>query len=82
LTHEAAVAVLYVSPDKFWPFSKALFDKQIEFFDVNVVNETRNQTYGRLADIAASVGVDREAILKLLFVADKPKGDSYNIGNQ
>jgi len=81
LTHEAAVAVLLTSPDKFWPFSKALFEKQIEFFDVNVVNETRNQTYERLADVAASVGVDKESILKLLTVPDKPKGDSYNVGN-
>jgi hypothetical protein len=73
--------VLLTSPDKFWPFSKALFDKQLEFFDVNVVNETRNQTYERLADIATSVGVDKETILKLLTVPDKPNGDSYNVGN-
>jgi len=81
LTHEAAVAVLYLSPDKFWPFSKALFDKQVEFFDVNVVNETRNQTYRRLAEIAAGVGIDRDQILKLLTIPEKPKGDSYNVGN-
>ena len=81
LCHEAATAVLLHNPDKFWPFSKALFDKQIEFFDVNVVNESRNQTYERLAEIAASVGVDKEAILKLLTVPDKPNGDSYNVGN-
>lgn len=73
--------MLLTNPDKFWPFSKALFDKQIEFFDVNVVNETRNQTYARLADVAASVGVDKQSILKLLVVPDKPKGDSYNVGN-
>lgn len=76
------MAVLSLSPDKFWPFSKALFDKQIDFFDVSVVNETRNQTYGRLADIAADVGIDREALLKLLTVSDKPDGDSYNSGNK
>jgi hypothetical protein len=73
--------VLYLSPDKFWPFSKALFDKQVEFFDVNVVNETRNQTYRRLAEIAAGVGIDRDQILKLLTIPEKPKGDSYNVGN-
>jgi hypothetical protein len=73
--------VLLTNPDKFWPFSKALFDKQLEFFDVNVVNEARNQTYERLADIATSVGVDKETILKLLTVPDKPNGDSYNVGN-
>jgi hypothetical protein len=75
------VAVLLNSPDKFWPFSKALFDKQIDFFDVNVVDETRNKTYERLADIAASVGVDRGEILRMLVVPDKPDGDSYNVGN-
>ena len=81
LCHEAATAVLLHNPDKFWPFSKALFDKQIEFFDVNVVHESRNQTYERLAEIAASVGVDKAAILKMLTVPDKPNGDSYNVGN-
>ena len=70
-----------LSPDKFWPFSKALFDKQTDFFDVNVVNEGRNQTYERLANLAGEVGVDRESVLKLLLVPDKPQGDSYNVGN-
>ena len=82
LCHEAATAVLLLSPDKFWPFSMALFQKQIDFFDVNVVNETRNQTYKRLADVASSAGVDGEAVLKMLVVPDKPEGDSYNVGNE
>lgn len=81
LTHEAAVAVLFLKPEAFWPFSAALFDKQIDFFDVNVVNENRNETYERLADIAAGVGVDRKSVLELLRVPDKPKGESYNVGN-
>ncbi|KAF2675494.1 hypothetical protein BT63DRAFT_420688 [Microthyrium microscopicum] len=81
LTHEAAIAVLNLSPDKFWEFSKKLFDHQIDYFDVNVVNETRNQTYKRLADLAAEAGVDSAAVYKLLEIPDKPKGDSYNVGN-
>jgi hypothetical protein len=81
LTAEAGVAVLRLKPDAFWPFSKVLFDRQIDFFDVNVVNETRNQTYERLADIAAEVGVNKSEILKLLTVPDQPQGDSYNVGN-
>jgi hypothetical protein len=81
LCHEAAVAVLLSHPDKFWPFSEALFEKQLEFFDVNVVREARNQTYERLADIAATVGVEKEGLLKLLHVVDKPQDGSYNVGN-
>jgi len=81
LVHEAAVAVLLLSPDKFWPFSKVLFDHQIDFFDVNVVNEGRNQTYQRLVSLAKEVGIDGDKMMQLLQVPDKPKDDGYNIGN-
>jgi protein-disulfide isomerase len=82
LTHEAAVAVLKLDPSKFWPFSSALFKDQKAFFDVNVVHESRNETYKRLAKIGASVGVDESQILKLLMVSNKPAPDgSLNIGN-
>jgi hypothetical protein len=74
--------VLLHSPDKFWPFSKALFDKQLDFFDVNVVNESRNETYERLAALAGSVGVNKDDVLEMLVVPDKPDGNSYNIGNK
>ena len=71
-----------IDPTKFWPFSKALFADQKAFFDVNVVNETRNETYKRLAKIGASVGVDESQILKMLMVSDKPGPDgSLNTGN-
>ena len=60
LVHEAGFAVLKLNPDKFWDFSAKLFDQQADFFDVNIVNETRNATYKRLAKIAASVGVDED----------------------
>ncbi|KAI9891028.1 MAG: hypothetical protein M1814_003379, partial [Vezdaea aestivalis] len=82
LTHEAGVAVLKLAPEKFWPFSAALFDKQKDFFDVNVVNQPRNQTYEKLAEIAAATGVDKKEFLKLLHVSDEPAEDgSLNIGN-
>jgi hypothetical protein len=82
LVHEAGVAVLKLSPDKFWDFSNALFDKQTEFFDVNVVNETRNNTYKRLAKIAAGVGLQEQEVYSLLEISDKPKEDgSLNSGN-
>jgi hypothetical protein len=83
LVHEAAVAVLRTDPSKFWPFSAALFDKQTEYFDVNVVNETRNQTYKRLAKLAAGVGLDESKIYSQLEISDKPGPDgSLNSGNQ
>jgi protein-disulfide isomerase len=82
LVHEAGAAVLKLSPDRFWDFSEALFEKQTEFFDVNVVNETRNNTYKRLAKIAAGVGLDEKDVYGLLEIGDKPKEDgSLNTGN-
>ncbi|KAK4983360.1 hypothetical protein LTR66_008855 [Elasticomyces elasticus] len=82
LVHEAGAAVLKTSPDKFWEFSSALFDKQTDFFDINVVNEGRNSTYKRLAKLAGSTGVDESKVLKLLEIPDKPGNDgSMNVGN-
>jgi hypothetical protein len=82
LTHEAGVAVLKLAPEKFWPFSSALMAHQKEFFDVNVVNESRNQIYKRLAEVADGVGLDEKEIYGLLCVDDKPAPDgSLNIGN-
>jgi protein-disulfide isomerase len=72
LVHEAAVAVLRTDPSKFWPFSVALFDKQTEYFDVNVVNETRNQTYKRLASLNSGNQVTND--LKLLIKAGRLVG--------
>lgn len=82
LVHEAGAAVLKTNPDKFWDFSKALFEKQTDFFDVSVVNESRNKTYERLAKLAGGVGVDEKKVYGLLEVSDKPDKDgSMNIGN-
>ena len=82
LTHEAGYAVLQLSPEKFFAFSEKLFEQQKDFFDVSVVNETRNATYRRLAKIAAEVGVDEEKVYKLLEISDKPAEDgSLNSGN-
>lgn len=82
LVHEAAYAVQRINPSAFYPFSAALFDQQKDFFDVNVVNETRNNTYKRLAKIAGSVGVDEDKVYKLLEISDKPGEDgSLNTGN-
>jgi hypothetical protein len=62
--------------------SKALFDDAKSFYDVNVVNETRNQTYQRLSKIGAKVGLDEQKIFELLKISDKSAEDgSLNIGN-
>jgi protein-disulfide isomerase len=83
LVHEAGAAVLKVNSEKFWDFSQKLFEKQTDFFDVNVVNETRNNTYKRLSKIAGAAGLDEGKIYKLLEVGDKPAEDgSMNIGNE
>ncbi|KAG9769077.1 hypothetical protein ABEF95_001639 [Exophiala dermatitidis] len=84
LVHEAAAAVLKTAPDSFWAFSEKLFDHQKEYFDEAVVNETRNNTYKRLAKLAGSVkGVDEKQILDLLLISEKPGEDgSLNTGNK
>jgi len=84
LVHEAGAAVLQTAAGSFWAFSQKLFEKQNDYFDVNVVNETRNDTYKRLAKLAASVdGIDEKKIYDLLVVSDKPGEDgSLNVGNK
>ncbi|KAJ4372512.1 hypothetical protein N0V83_004286 [Neocucurbitaria cava] len=82
LVHEAGYAVQRVDASKFYAFSAALFEQQKDFFDVNVVNETRNATYKRLAKIAGSVGVDEGKVYGLLEIGDKPGEDGgLNTGN-
>lgn len=82
--HEAGAVVLRLAPEKFWTFSEALFKKQTEYFDANVVNEGRNQTYKRLADlIESSTGVKASEAYDLLVVSDKPGEDGeLNSGNK
>ncbi|KAL2019712.1 hypothetical protein VTK56DRAFT_9249 [Thermocarpiscus australiensis] len=83
LAHEAGLAVLQLAPGRFWEFSAALFARQRDFFDVSVVNETRNETYRRLARIAGSVGVDEQQVYERLEVGDRAAEDgSLNIGNR
>lgn len=83
LVHEAALAVQRLNPSKFWEFSSALFSNQKDYFDVSVVNKTRNATYKRLAKLAAdSAGVSADEVYELLAISDKPGSDgSLNIGN-
>ncbi|PPJ61006.1 hypothetical protein CBER1_01977 [Cercospora berteroae] len=83
LVHEAGVAVLQTAPTKFWDFSKALFAAQTEYFDANVVNEKRNDTYKRLAKLAGTVGIDEKDVYSRLEISDQPDKDGgLNGGNQ
>jgi hypothetical protein len=62
--------------------TQALFDDAQSFYDVNVVNETRNQTYQRLAKIGSKVGINETEMYNLLHIDDNPASDgSLNIGN-
>ena len=59
-----------------------MFDDAKSFYDENVVNETRNKTYERLAEIGGKVGNNEQEMLKLLWINDKPASDgSLNTGN-
>ncbi len=82
LTHEAALAVQRIAPSKFWDFSAALFENQLDFFDKGVIDEPRHATYRRLAKLAAeSVGVDEGEVYDLLKV-EFTEGGPKNAGNQ
>lgn len=54
----------------------------MDYFDVNVVNETRNTTYARLAALAGSVGVDKARVYEMLEVPAEAVAGAYNAGNK
>lgn len=78
------MAVSRLAPGEFWEFSKVLFERQTEYFDVNVVSEGRNETYKRLAKLARDVTeVDEGKYYELLRISDKPDKDGgLNTGNK
>jgi len=77
LTHEAVLAVERLNSEQFYSFSTILFEKQRDFFDESVVNQTRNQTYQKLLALAPVSLSDSS--LQLLTV---PTGEPHNAGNQ
>lgn len=84
LVHEAGLAVAQLAPTKFFKFNDALFERSSEFYDEPVYNESRIETYKRLAKLAhESVGVDEAAFLKIVEVAPLPAGTTkgLNKGN-
>ena len=54
-------------------------NRQMDFFDLNVYDLSRQQIYEKLADLAQQVGVDKSAVLALL--ARKPSDEFLNTGN-
>lgn len=87
LAHEAGLAVLRLTnsdSERFWKFSAALFEAQAQFFDESVAREPRNDTYRRLAALAAeSAGVSANDAYDLLKVGEKEIGAAgSNGGNQ
>lgn len=82
LLHESAVVVNQQAPEKFWDYNEALFARATEFYDVNVVHETRNQTYARLAKLAAGVGLDETRVLEALQIPSEPVEGQLNGGNK
>ncbi|CAD6501399.1 BgTH12-01651 [Blumeria graminis f. sp. triticale] len=82
LVHEAALAVLRLDSSKFWEFSQALFAESRSFYDISIVSETRNQTYARLAKIAARSGISENAMMDLLSIPETSgKDGQLNSGN-
>lgn len=80
LVHEAAIAVGLIAPEKFWEFSDALFEESPSYYDEPLYNETRPETYQRLAELAhRSVGINTEEFLKLVSVP--PSDVPLNKGN-
>ncbi|KAK9364814.1 hypothetical protein V1509DRAFT_635145 [Lipomyces kononenkoae] len=83
LVHEAALAVEKLDPAKFYEFSNVLFQHASEYYDTAVYNETRAETYNRLATLASeSVGVSKADVLKLLAIPPSEDGAGHNIGNE
>ncbi|KAL2180524.1 uncharacterized protein P884DRAFT_327454 [Thermothelomyces heterothallicus CBS 202.75] len=90
LVHEAALAVQRLTRDdataeRFWTFLRALFREQRAYFDEAVVDEPRNQTYRRLAELAhRSIGVSADEVYALLEIKPTTAGgdEARNAGNQ
>lgn len=74
--HEAGLAVARVAPDKFWPFSLALFKHQEEYFDIPTSTLTPLQIREKLAALAASViGEDKKgSFADVLTLKSTPNG--------
>ncbi|KAF8505868.1 hypothetical protein F5888DRAFT_1915843 [Russula emetica] len=76
-THEAGLAAARVSPDKFWPFSLRLLQRQEEYYDIPSSTLTPLQIREKLASLYAESGVSGdqvEAFKDLLRNKSTPNG--------
>lgn len=63
--------------ETFQEYFALLMDRQAEFYDEPTADESPNQTRERLADLAETMGVDKDLFLEILKVG---KGNSGNAG--
>ncbi|KAI9467115.1 hypothetical protein BJY52DRAFT_1236521 [Lactarius psammicola] len=76
-THEAGLAVARVAPEKFWPFSLLLLQRQGEYYDIPTSNLSPIQIREKLASLFAETGVSGdkvEAFKDLLKLKSTPNG--------
>ncbi|KAL5631341.1 hypothetical protein ACGC1H_007009 [Rhizoctonia solani] len=72
-THEAALAVGRVAPDRFYDYAIELFKAQSEFFDIPTSTLTPLQIREKLVSLAPE-GIDRKAVGELLELKLTPNG--------
>jgi len=77
LTHEAGLAAARVTPEKFWPYSLLLFQRQGEYYDIPTATLTAIQIRENLASLYAQLGVTKgevDAFKDLLTHKSTPNG--------
>ncbi|GJD06043.1 hypothetical protein Gasu2_04830 [Galdieria sulphuraria] len=77
LMHEASLAVGLIAKEKFFDYSRLLFEHQDEFFDQNCYDKSRRELYGDLANLASKIHIPEDKMLNLLHIRG-----TGNDGNQ
>ncbi|CAE6385587.1 unnamed protein product [Rhizoctonia solani] len=72
-THEAALAVGRVAPNRFYDYAIELFKAQTEFFDIPTSTLTPLQIREKLVSLVPD-GIDRKAVGELLELKSTPNG--------
>jgi len=76
-THEAGLAVARVAPEKFWPFSLLLLQRQGEYYDIPTSTLSPIQIREKLAALFAETGVSGDKVeefKELLKLKSTPNG--------
>eukprot|EP00924_Labyrinthula_sp_SR-Ha-C_P013039 snap_masked-scaffold_12-processed-gene-7.22-mRNA-1 protein AED:1.00 eAED:1.00 QI:0/-1/0/0/-1/1/1/0/177 len=76
IVHEAALAVKKLSPGDYIEFCGRLFEKQVEFFDINAWNKTRSDLIEYFVNLS-NLSVEQEKEMKRLMgenLKEKEKG--------